>query len=104
MLKIIGLVVICLALPGCVTTPGSTAGAGDAVEQSGVQVAATDSGLGTVAYDERTRKQTCKKERMPGSHISRSVCEDRSDGSYSVKDRNWATLGQYQVGEITEPR
>lgn len=100
MIKIIGLILFGLSLSACGTTSTSTTavsqkGGDGVVEGDGGQAAANESGLGTVAYEERTRKQDCKRVRIAGSHRYKSTCDDRSSGSYNVTDGNWASVGQY---------
>ena len=102
MYKIILLPLISFALAGCGATPATTdtareAQGDEAADEVTAQSSENESGLGTVAYDEQTRRSPCKKRRRTGSHLYTDGCADPDGGSRPVRRGDWNSLGRYVV-------
>lgn len=112
--KIIALTAVSLALTACGAIPtapkvvGTAAespsgGASETIKATKVGSATKESGLGTVAYDENTRAETCKKQRRTGSHIYQTECDDPDSGSQPVRYGTWHDLGKYAMSGNVRP-
>ena len=77
--------------------------AGDAIEATEVQVAANDSGLGTIAYDKNTRAKPCKRQRRTGSHLFSDGCADPDSGSQPVRYGTFNDLGRLVMSGSVRP-
>ena len=103
--KIIALLAMTFLLSACGVTRTAVDAApentrDDAIDAAGAQVTADDSGLGTIAYNEKTRAPTCKRRRKTGSHLYTTDCSgpDRSKESPDLPVANLTR--QFQEGEI----
>jgi hypothetical protein len=112
--KIIALTAIIFALSACGAIPQAPEAvdtvpespSGDATEAIAAteDVSATEeSGLGTIAYNENTRAETCKKQRRTGSHIYQTACDDPDSGSQPVRYGGWHDLGKYAMSGSVRP-
>ena len=112
--KIIALTAISFALSACSaipqapkavgTAPENPSGdASEAIEATEVNAATEQPGLGTIAYNENTRAETCKKQRRTGSHIFQTECDDPDSGSQPVRYGTWHDLGKYAMSGSVRP-
>ena len=106
--KIIVLVGVSFALSACGSIPAApnTAKASpheEAIEATEVKAATDESGLGTIAYNENTRAQQCKKQRRTGSHLYQTTCDDPDSGSQPVRFGGWHDLGRYAMSGSVRP-
>lgn len=100
--KIIALIATSFALSACVAMPTDTETAQETPSDGadtapGTQDTNTESGLGTVAYDERSRRKQCDRRRRTGSHLYTDSCSDPDGGSRPVREGDWNSLGRYVV-------
>jgi hypothetical protein len=106
--KIIALLAMTFLLSACGVTRTTVDAApentrDDAIDATGPQVTADDSGLGTIAYNEKTRAPTCKRRRKTGSHLYTTDCSGSDSGSRPVRNGDWNSLGRYVVTGSVRP-
>lgn len=106
--KIISLIVACLAMSACGSIPtavdAAAASRSDAGTGTGAApVNADGAGLGTVAYDEKTRAGDCRKVRRTGSRQFITMCDDPDGGSQPVRYGSWNELGRLVMSGTVRP-
>ena len=106
--KISALLSMSFALSACGAIPPSVdtvqgVPRDDAIEPTEVQVAANDSGLGTIAYDKNTRAKPCKRRRRTGSHLFSDGCADPDSGSQPVRYSTFNDLGRLVMSGSVRP-
>ncbi len=106
--KIIALVVTCFALSACGSIPtavdSATTSRSNADSGAGAAPVNTDgAGLGTVAYDEKTRAADCRKVRRTGSRQFITMCDDPDGGSQPVRYGTWNELGRLVMSGTVRP-
>ena len=112
--KIIALIAIIFALSACGAIPQAPEAvdtvlespSGDEIETIAATEVGSDNekpGLGTIAYNENTRAETCKKQRRTGSHIFQTDCDDPDSGSQPVRYGGWHDLGKYAMSGSVRP-
>ncbi len=101
MKKIIVLFAAIFALSACAITSDPVdpprENPGNGAEAGTTQGMPTESGLGTVAYDEKATRKQCKRRRKTGSHLYTDSCADPDSGSRPVREGDWNSLGRYVI-------
>jgi hypothetical protein len=92
----------CGSIPAAVETVAETQS--DATTgTSEAEATAHESGLGTVAYDEKSRAKACKKVRKTGSYRYITKCDDPDGGSQPVRYGTWNDLGRLTMSGTVRP-
>ena len=78
---------LCLFLAACGSSPpmtNPTAGDDKAGRPTATQIAKNESGMGTIAHDEKTRTDCRKKRWVTGSHLHKSGCTSKARAGFTA--------------------
>lgn len=99
--KIIVLFATVFALSACASTSNPVDSPenqpAERAEAAATQGMPTESGLGTIAYNEKTVRKKCKRRRRTGSHLYTDSCADPDSGSRPVRQGDWNSVGRYII-------
>lgn len=102
--KIIALLAMCFLLSACGSIPTAVDTQRAATTgTSQTEAATSESGLGAVAYDGKTRAENCRKVRRTGSRQFISTCDDPDGGSQPVRYGGWNDLGRLVMSGTVRP-